>query len=319
MVWTYHQSSGKLERDGRLIGHGYSGAGDKGKNKAKMEAVPYVGPIPRGRYSIGKPRMSAKRGPHVMDLTPIGHNALGRTEFLIHGDSKAHPGEASEGCVILSRDLRVQISTSGDAELEVVEGIELAKTAKVLEEGSDALSGAAWWKKNQKKYPGSAKISDLAAGFRENVTTFVKALQKAGATVRVAQTFRHETRAQLMYYSYNLANGKLAAAKIPAIPGCEIKWDHGDEKASQKAAQEMVDLFGIVFPPALGSLHRSGRAIDMWIKWSGVIKVLDATGRYVEVGSPFAGEKNPTLHKIGKTYGVHKLVTDRPHWSDNGK
>jgi hypothetical protein len=50
-----------------------------------------------------------------MDLTPQGHNALGRTEFMIHGESRANPpGNASEGCMIFPRDIREQMSRSGD-------------------------------------------------------------------------------------------------------------------------------------------------------------------------------------------------------------
>jgi hypothetical protein len=55
-----------------------------------------------------------------MRLTPQGHNAHGRTGFLIHGDSRRNPGNASEGCIILNRSAREAIANSGDATLEVV-------------------------------------------------------------------------------------------------------------------------------------------------------------------------------------------------------
>jgi hypothetical protein len=38
----------------------------------------------------------------------------------MHGDSKAHPGSASHGCVILPRATREEVWQSGDRELEVV-------------------------------------------------------------------------------------------------------------------------------------------------------------------------------------------------------
>jgi hypothetical protein len=53
-----------------------------------------------------------------MALTPDGHDARGRDGFLIHGDNTRH--DASTGCVILPRDIRDQISSSGDNEIEVV-------------------------------------------------------------------------------------------------------------------------------------------------------------------------------------------------------
>jgi hypothetical protein len=56
-----------------------------------------------------------------MALTPVGHTAHGRTRFLIHGDSIRHPGNASEGCIVLDRAARQAIATSGDNDIEVVQ------------------------------------------------------------------------------------------------------------------------------------------------------------------------------------------------------
>lgn len=121
MVWTYSQSTGKLTRNGRVIGIGYSGS-PIGRNKPRWQTVPDVGPIPRGRYRIGSPNNSHNHGPHVMALTPVGHNAFGRTHFLIHGERRfGPPGRASHGCIILPPNIRDQISASGDHELVVVE------------------------------------------------------------------------------------------------------------------------------------------------------------------------------------------------------
>src|SRR5690606_14747144 len=120
MSWEYSQSTGELKLNGAYVATGYSGAGE-GKNNPDMQHLRNVVPIPRGSYHIGSPRNSGSRGRHVMDLTPYGHNALGRTEFLIHGDSISNPGNASEGCIILPRNIRERISASGDNLLEVVD------------------------------------------------------------------------------------------------------------------------------------------------------------------------------------------------------
>jgi hypothetical protein len=56
-----------------------------------------------------------------MALTPVGHTALGRTHFLIHGDSVKNPGDASEGRIILDRKTREAIAKSNDTELVVIE------------------------------------------------------------------------------------------------------------------------------------------------------------------------------------------------------
>jgi hypothetical protein len=43
----------------------------------------------------------------------------------MHGDSKEHPGCASQGCIILPRPVREQVWHSGDRELEVRAEIQL--------------------------------------------------------------------------------------------------------------------------------------------------------------------------------------------------
>lgn len=59
-------------------------------------------------------------GHDVLPLTPIGHNAHGRTGFFIHGDSVARPGTASEGCIVLPHDVRVRLNAGTDKTLQVV-------------------------------------------------------------------------------------------------------------------------------------------------------------------------------------------------------
>nr|WP_123336389.1 DUF2778 domain-containing protein [Erwinia sp. JUb26] len=46
-------------------------------------------------------------------------NMHGRNLFRIHGDSREHPGEASEGCIILGPDARREIINSIDKTLIV--------------------------------------------------------------------------------------------------------------------------------------------------------------------------------------------------------
>ena len=119
-MWIYDQLSGGLSKDGQRVATGYSGFGP-GKNNPDMENVPDVGPIPRGVYDIGPMHDTTTHGPHVMALTPEpGTDTLGRDGFLIHGDSVQNPGTASHGCIILPRNVRDQISASGDGQIQVV-------------------------------------------------------------------------------------------------------------------------------------------------------------------------------------------------------
>lgn len=119
-MWIYSQSNGSLR--GSTIGvvaHGYAGAGD-GKNNPEMDQVPNVGPLPVGKYTIGRPYNSS-HSPYTLRLTPDPTNVMhGRSGFLIHGDSIANPGTASQGCIILPRAIRQKIFESGDHDLQVV-------------------------------------------------------------------------------------------------------------------------------------------------------------------------------------------------------
>lgn len=120
MTWTYQQSTGDLKRDGRLIATGcYSGHGVH-KNKPDDEALVAEGPIPRGKWKMTELYDSARVGPYAIKLVPVGHDAHGRSAFRVHGDSSAHPGMASNGCIVTRRTVREAIWTSGDRDLEVI-------------------------------------------------------------------------------------------------------------------------------------------------------------------------------------------------------
>ncbi|MES2442603.1 MAG: peptidoglycan-binding domain-containing protein [Pseudomonadota bacterium] len=194
------------------------------------------------------------------------------------------------------------------------------KTWKALDAGQGfaPLSGVAWWQANQASFPNSDKIADLAAPFRDNAAKFVKALTDAGASVTISATLRNATRARLMRNCWDVANGIVAPKDVAAIPGVAINWDHGILANSKKAAQDMVNLISIAVQPALNSLHITGKAIDMTIEWTGTLKIKDATGATKNLGAPRTGADNTGLHAVGATYKLFKLVSDRPHWSENG-
>lgn len=118
MAWIYYQKTGKLEYGGHHISTGYSGAPGH-KNDPASENKKDLGPIPKGVYSLSAPINSSRTGPYAIPLTPVGHNAHGRTHFQIHGDSRKNPGTASSGCIILPRNIREKIWNSGAKTIEV--------------------------------------------------------------------------------------------------------------------------------------------------------------------------------------------------------
>ena len=132
-MFVYEQLTGKLFRDGRWLATGYSGHGN-GKNNPRLQSVHDVGPIPCGFYTIGYVGNTPTHGPFVLSLTPEKENEMfGRSGFLIHGDSIEHPGEASEGCIIMPRPIRELVwarAQNGESMLEVVSGLPVAEVTQ---------------------------------------------------------------------------------------------------------------------------------------------------------------------------------------------
>lgn len=120
MNYSYEIASGIFEaynddpRKPEWKAVGYAGRCD-GKNNPDMCDVPDVGPLPPGRYTIGKPIDHPKLGPMSFPLEPAQTNEMfDRSAFYIHGDSIEHPGEASEGCIVLPPGARNRIIAASD-------------------------------------------------------------------------------------------------------------------------------------------------------------------------------------------------------------
>lgn len=88
---------------------GYSGDGEHRDNPAS-QCLMDRGPIPVGWYDMSL--IEDYNGmPNVVRLTPDpSNNMCGRSGFLIHGDSKTNPGNASKGCIVLNgEDVRKKL------------------------------------------------------------------------------------------------------------------------------------------------------------------------------------------------------------------
>ncbi|MGH9418143.1 MAG: tlde1 domain-containing protein [Terriglobales bacterium] len=107
----------------KLAGIGYSGV-DSALDDPVAQDESSAGPIPRGHWIIGRQQShQLANGKHLiaaMRPSPAAGNATKRTNFWIHGDTAAHNHTASEGCIILPRDVRDVIAASGDTQLQVV-------------------------------------------------------------------------------------------------------------------------------------------------------------------------------------------------------
>jgi hypothetical protein len=187
--------------------------------------------------------------------------------------------------------------------------------------GASNLSGKAWWRANQAKYPNSQEIDDLEPGFRSRVEDFIGSLRYAGATVVIASTRRNATRAHLMHYSWQVAHGEIEPKDVPAHSGLTIEWDHGDPDRSREGAEQMVQLFGMAHIASLTSNHIKGKAIDMNIAWKDTLVLSKPAPLLTKIEStPRTGSHNRELHETGATvFGVKKLRSDPPHWSHDGR
>jgi Tlde1 domain len=123
-MWTFVQRTGELLLAGTPKGIGYSGGGT-GKNNPAMQSDKDVGPIPCGFYSIaGLIDRDPVCGEYVLALAPDETNEMfGRTGFRWHGDSTEHPGQASHGCIVSARALRIEAWESADHNLQVISGM----------------------------------------------------------------------------------------------------------------------------------------------------------------------------------------------------
>lgn len=170
-------------------------------------------------------------------------------------------------------------------------------------------SGAQW----VNQFPTSRSLDTLTPEFRAGVQGFTQAIRDAGGRVSIAATYRPPERAYLMHYAWKVANGSINPSAVPAHPNVNIQWDHGNVRESRAAARAMVNAYSMAHSAALQSNHTNRTAIDMNV--TGMIgkTMNDANGNAVRISS------QADLHAVGASYGVHKLVSDPPHWSANGR
>lgn len=121
-MMTFSQSTGHFTKDSVLVAKAYSGNGP-GLNNSSMQNVKMHGPLPQGKYTIQLPSSHPKLGPIAMALEPDPDNEMfGRGDFFLHGDNAEMNHTASDGCIILPRDVRIAIAgavLAGDNQLEV--------------------------------------------------------------------------------------------------------------------------------------------------------------------------------------------------------
>jgi hypothetical protein len=177
------------------------------------------------------------------------------------------------------------------------------------------VSGPQWCA----RFPPSTSLDDLLPDFGDRVHAFLSQLNRAGASVSIADTYRPPERAYLMHWCCMIGGSGQDPAAVPPQPGVNIDWTHGGSlSAAKAAAQQMMQGYQIQFPAALVSRHTQRRAVDMTIGWNGTLAITDFNGQPHTITSGPRDGSNPQLIAVGATFGVIKLVSDPPHWSDDG-
>jgi hypothetical protein len=169
------------------------------------------------------------------------------------------------------------------------------------------------------RFPASQSLDDLLPDFGDKVHAFISQMQKAGASVSVADTYRPPERAYLMHWCCMIGGSGQDPSAVPAMAGVDIDWTCGDSVPNARnAARQMMAGYQIQFPAALESRHTQRRAVDMTIGWNGTLNITDFNGTSRAISGGSRNGSNPQLIAVGATFGVIKLVSDPPHWSDDG-
>jgi hypothetical protein len=122
LTCTYNNSTGRLvctdaAGNTTVDQRGYSGTG-AGRDNPAMEGVQNVGPIPSGNYNVGTGHDGGHTGPQTLNVdAAAGTDTHGRDAFRIHGNNARN--DASQGCIIMPRNVRDAISNAGGATLRV--------------------------------------------------------------------------------------------------------------------------------------------------------------------------------------------------------
>lgn len=195
-------------------------------------------------------------------------------------------------------------------------------------------------------FPEITEKEKLEEPFKAKWLAFSDALEAAGAFVDINSTLRSLGRAYMMHYCERVANGTIKPWEVPDgivslgqdTGPVGMEWSHTtddgrvDVAKSKRAASQMMRLFEIAYPASLTSNHVKGKAIDVYIEWTGTLKIqekdskdkdgktvagkeheIKSTPRHGGTKSEPAGNKE--LRAVAETYGIYKNIKDAPHWS----
>jgi len=110
MGMEYEQSTGNFYISGTFLERGFAGVKGEHQNNPASQCMKDIGPLPRGRYRMEKPKRS--KYVEAIKLTPFPETDMCqpvRDNFFIHGDNVKFPRTGSTGCIILTITARRKI------------------------------------------------------------------------------------------------------------------------------------------------------------------------------------------------------------------
>ena len=261
----------------------------------------------------------------ALDTFELWVKRFGTNEFKKVGEVKG--GTTERIVAVKSGKQKIVAQTRPTAESYV---------AKIIKGGTPEKSGVSW----VAKFPHSTDIGMLEAEFGKDLLAFKTALEEGDITVKISTTYRPPERSYLMYWSQQIADGKISPEKVrPFVPEVEgdgpvdIDWAHldadgkADLEAAKKAAKDMQEAYSIGSRPVgkpYESNHnfRRSQAVDMrFIPHWGIGKTVKD-----KAGNPTEIKKKEDLFSVGKSYGVthwdlrpnKNAIKDDVHWSKKG-
>lgn len=235
----------------------------------------------------------------------------------------------------------------GDADVRYGEGkgalpVDMPLDYRTLERpADDAPIGPRWASRYLEPESDEGKLAALARAnpsFAERIEHLIRQLRAQGAFVQVESAVRSRERGLLLYASFTLSRAdseqelerrirhvsELNRAWHLDVP---IRWRlPGPWTATVEAARQLADTYGVVYATVRGarrSQHYGGAAVDFVAVRlprrleleapSGARHVFDLSGvdhtRELSLAPEIIGW-------VEREYGIKKLRTDYPHWSD---
>ncbi len=305
-------------------------------NNSFVELLPIKGKIQMPKAIIKRPRRILKRKHRRLEDREESHNGTD-VPGLVHLQQRI--GNRAVQRMLLQREEKEEeeenTKQKGEEEEKSTKPSDLDEEPEPIPEKTGERvkvpSGVAW----AAKFPISQEDSDFDSDMRSRWKRFTRVLEDGGANVEIIASKTPPERAYLMHWAWRIAKGEIDPRDVPdADPEeqnmedeVDIQWWHGDLKAAQSAAQEMVDAFKIdelKVPPPLPSeenLYTEGKAVVALIDWRRELVLYRDKPSEMMITDEPRDATNEALIAIAEAFDLIHLYSDpdthEVHWGSD--